>query len=1130
MSIAAFRALALASSMLLAPAAALAQSSGYWVAGFDSRQSPTEQQMQRVQDNSPRPEFFLGPRWSGAQGSPRVVTWSIAADGISIPSLIGENQGPNSIVARMDTLFSAQGGRATWVQRLQETFDRWEAVSGIDFVRVTAPGVDWDDGASWGSLGGATRGDIRIAMKRLDQVGGVTVVSTFPGNGDVVLDRAEDWSDATNLHRFLRNTLSWGTGIASGLDLSCPQDGTKLMEPAIQFSFDGPQQDDIRAIQRHYGDAAEADDSAASAMPLGMLNVGTSVALGTLPPPLVGASDPNASALSLDADGENDWFQFSVPVQSVATVSVNPIGSVYDNGANGAGGCGATTPLDASSQADLALELVAADGVTVLASSSANPVGSGESLVLFTLPSAGTFYVRVHESGTAAGLQGYSFDLSISACTVDSDGDGTADCSDGCPSDPFKIAPGICGCGVLDVDTDGDGSADCIDGCPTDPLKVAPGTCGCGVSDVDSDGDGTADCNDGCPNDPFKVAPGQCGCGVSDLDSDGDGTADCNDGCPNDPLKIAPGTCGCGVSDADSDGDGTPNCIDGCPNDPFKTSPGLCGCGIADTDSDGDGTPDCNDGCPNDPLKVAPGSCGCGIADTDSDGDGTLDCFDGCPNDPLKTSPGLCGCGVADTDSDGDGTPDCFDGCPNDPLKIAVGQCGCGNPETDSDGDGTADCVDQCPNDPAKVAPGQCGCGVADTDSDGDGTADCNDGCPNDPLKIVSGICGCGVADTDSDGDGTADCNDLCPNDPFKVAPGACGCGIADVDSDGDGTLDCLDGCPNDPNKVAPGVCGCGVADVDSDGDGTLDCVEGCPNDPLKTAAGICGCGVADTDSDGDGTADCIDQCPNDPLKVLPGTCGCGVADTDNDGDGVIDCVDNCPTISNALQVDFDGDGVGDDCDNCPNHVNPAQADCDNDGQGDVCTIALGFDEDCDLNGVPDGCEPDCNQNGVVDGCDILLGTSLDLNLDGIPDDCQAPCPAIQSYCTGKVNSQGCVPTFGWSGAPSVSQPNGFTLTCLNAIPGRAGQLFYGYAQSTAPFQGGYLCVRPPLRRTALQLATGTSGCNGQYAFDFNAWIATGNDLLLTPGLNVFARWWMRDPGASFTTGFSNSVSFTICP
>jgi hypothetical protein len=115
-------------------------------------------------------------------------------------------------------------------------------------------------------------------------------------------------------------------------------------------------------------------------------------------------------------------------------------------------------------------------------------------------------------------------------------------------SDPNKTAAGVCGCGVADVDTDGDGTLDCVDGCPNDPNKTAGGICGCGVAYTDTDGDGTADCLDGCPNDPNKIAAGQCGCGNPDTDTDADGVADCIDNC----VAIA----NPGQEDCDGDGIG----------------------------------------------------------------------------------------------------------------------------------------------------------------------------------------------------------------------------------------------------------------------------------------------------------------------------------------------------------------------------------------------------------------------------------------------------------------------------------------------------------------------------------------------------------------------------------------------
>ena len=109
----------------------------------------------------------------------------------------------------------------------------------------------------------------------------------------------------------------------------------------------------------------------------------------------------------------------------------------------------------------------------------------------------------------------------------DGDGDGTCDAQDGCPADPNKTAPGICGCGVSDADSDSDGTADCTDGCPADPNKIAPGICGCGVSDADTDVDGLADCNDNCPN-------------LAGVQGDA-----CDDGNPNTINDVISVTCQC---------------------------------------------------------------------------------------------------------------------------------------------------------------------------------------------------------------------------------------------------------------------------------------------------------------------------------------------------------------------------------------------------------------------------------------------------------------------------------------------------------------------------------------------------------------------------------------------------------
>jgi hypothetical protein len=54
--------------------------------------------------------------------------------------------------------------------------------------------------------------------------------------------------------------------------------------------------------------------------------------------------------------------------------------------------------------------------------------------------------------------------------------------------------------------------------------------------------------------------------------------------------------------------------------------------------------------------------------------------------------------------------------------------------------------------------------------------------------------------------------------------------------------------------------------------------------------------------------------------------------------------------------------------------------------------------------------------------------------------------------------------------------------------------------------------------------------CSGTFRYDMNARIQSGADPALIPGAAVFAQFYYRDPPASFGSGLTDAVAFTICP
>ena len=138
-----------------------------------------------------------------------------------------------------------------------------------------------------------------------------------------------------------------------------------------------------------------------------------------------------------------------------------------------------------------------------------------------------------------------------------------------------------------------------------------------------------------------------------------------------------------------------------------------------------------------------------------------------------------------------------------------------------------------------------------------------------------------------------------------------------------------------------------------------------------------------------------------------------------------------------------------------------------------------------------------------------------------------------RTYCTSKVNSQGCVPRVTFSGIPGASDPDPFDVGAVEVINNKNGILFYGFAPGNLPFQGGYLCVQPPIKRTPVQSSGGDpppNDCTGTFSYDFNARIQSGVDPGLVPGASVYDQYWYRDPQSASTTGLTDAVGFDILP
>src|SRR5581483_6781492 len=327
------------------------------------------------------------------QGAPTTLTYSFVPDGTPISGGAGEPSSPSDMRAFLDGIY---GSSDVWMPLFHAVFARWSELAGVRYVYEPA-----DDGAPFPTAGGAlgVRGDVRIGGHPINGTGGVIAYNWYPNSGDMVLDTADaNLGYTAGESLLLRNVVAHEHGHGLGLNHVCPIDETKLMEPIATLSFDGPQHDDVLAGQRGYGDPLESNDAAASATDLGTLSSNTTVGI---------------DGMSADDDADVDFYRFAVGGGKKLSATLTPVGFTYLQGPqNPDGSCTSGTPFDSRTRNDLALDVLAADGSTVVASASGAPAGTAEAIDDLALPTAGAYFLRIRP-GPASTVQLYDLSLSV---------------------------------------------------------------------------------------------------------------------------------------------------------------------------------------------------------------------------------------------------------------------------------------------------------------------------------------------------------------------------------------------------------------------------------------------------------------------------------------------------------------------------------------------------------------------------------------------------------------------------------------------------------------------------------------------------------------------------------------------
>ena len=369
----------------------------------------------------PAAGYIANNRWTttatnggaGSRGTPITLTWSIVADGTSLSGT------PSNLRSFLDTNFGVGPGGSNLTQRpwfpiFQNSFDRMGQLAGVTYVYEPA-----DDGAGINGFGAAgalgVRGDVRIGGMSYGAGSNTLASNFFPNNADMMIntDQVGFFTNASTSFRAFRNTIMHEAMHGLGIDHIESTSARFLIEPFLSTAFDGPQLDDLLAMQRLYGDVLErngGNDAFTAATPLGVVGPDSARQIGLLGNSTV-ITPGQTDFVSIDDDSDIDFFSFTLNEVLDVSLALSPRGATYQIGPEG----GFQAAYNSKSLGNLSLALLDPSGTLALQMSNASGLGGDESITRLLDP--GTYYARVRSSSNDVQL----YQLAITATAIGPD-------------------------------------------------------------------------------------------------------------------------------------------------------------------------------------------------------------------------------------------------------------------------------------------------------------------------------------------------------------------------------------------------------------------------------------------------------------------------------------------------------------------------------------------------------------------------------------------------------------------------------------------------------------------------------------------------------------------------------------